>query len=167
MARPNAVNVGPAICIRDCYSIQVARGGRIPQTQKVPAFAKDGKLHWLSVTYVLVPSAVHGAGALIHIFYEIGHQDNEHTTVAQFLPALPPDTGEIDAANYGASFTLTPREKEILQLMGQGLGTAELASKLVVSVTTVRNHIQSILSKLGVHTRLDAVAYASHKGLPS
>ena len=54
--------------------------------------------------------------------------------------------------------TLTAREREILQLFARGLGTAAIAKRLAISPVTVRNHSQRILVKLGVHSRLAAVA---------
>lgn len=52
---------------------------------------------------------------------------------------------------------LTPRERHILDLLSRGLETHQIVSELGVSQSTVRTHIQNILSKLGVHTRLEAV----------
>jgi DNA-binding NarL/FixJ family response regulator len=60
---------------------------------------------------------------------------------------------------------LSPRESEILGLMSEGLGQAEIARKLVLSPKTVGTHIQHILSKLGVHSRAQAVAEAYRLGL--
>lgn len=54
--------------------------------------------------------------------------------------------------------TLTAREREILQLFAMGLGTVAIAKRLEISPVTVRNHSQRILAKLGVHSRLAAVA---------
>jgi DNA-binding NarL/FixJ family response regulator len=53
---------------------------------------------------------------------------------------------------------LTHRELEVLGLLAQGLGQAEIASKLVLSPKTVSNHIQHTMTKLGVHSRSQAVA---------
>jgi DNA-binding NarL/FixJ family response regulator len=52
---------------------------------------------------------------------------------------------------------LTPRELEILRLLASGLGTTAIAAELFISSTTVRNHVQHILGKLGVHRRLEAI----------
>jgi two-component system nitrate/nitrite response regulator NarL len=54
---------------------------------------------------------------------------------------------------------LTRREREVLGLMGKGLNTASMAERLHLSRATVRNHVQNILLKLGVHSRLEAVAH--------
>lgn len=55
---------------------------------------------------------------------------------------------------------LTARELEVLTLLAAGNGTSALAGALVVTSATARNHIQSIMKKLGAHTRLEAVAIA-------
>ncbi len=55
---------------------------------------------------------------------------------------------------------LTPREEEILALIAKGHKNREIAEKLFVSLETVRWHIRSIYSKLGVHDRLNAAMYA-------
>jgi NarL family two-component system response regulator LiaR len=55
---------------------------------------------------------------------------------------------------------LTAREQQILLLLSEGLTCTSISQRLSVSQTTVRNHIQHILSKLCVHSRTEAVAYA-------
>jgi PAS domain S-box-containing protein len=54
--------------------------------------------------------------------------------------------------------SLTPRQAEVLRLLEQGHSTDQIAAELHLSVETVRNHIRGILRRLGVHTRLEAVA---------
>jgi NarL family two-component system response regulator LiaR len=55
---------------------------------------------------------------------------------------------------------LTPREKEVLQLMGEGLTNPQIAEELVISNSTVKFHVSSILGKLNVESRTEAVVYA-------
>jgi DNA-binding NarL/FixJ family response regulator len=62
---------------------------------------------------------------------------------------------------------LTRRELEVLSLVADGVGTSEIATRLGLSVNTVRHHVQSILTKLGVHTKLAAVTHAVREGLIS
>jgi DNA-binding NarL/FixJ family response regulator len=61
--------------------------------------------------------------------------------------------------------TLTARELEVLGLLGHGLNQVQIASRLVLSTRTVGTHIQHILSKLDVHSRAQAVAFALRNGL--
>ncbi len=54
---------------------------------------------------------------------------------------------------------LTPREREILQLIAEGLSNRQIAEQLVIEVGTVKNHVHNILQKLEVSNREDAAAY--------
>ncbi len=60
---------------------------------------------------------------------------------------------------------LTPREKEILELMAEGLSNQVMAERLGISINTVRNHIQNVLAKLDVHSKLEAVSTAVRRGM--
>jgi RNA polymerase sigma factor (sigma-70 family) len=69
--------------------------------------------------------------------------------------------GEIESG-INEAIDLTPREREILELIGQGLTNQEIADRLVIEVGTVKNHVHSILQKLDVSSR---EAAASHLAL--
>jgi len=60
---------------------------------------------------------------------------------------------------------LTPREKEVLQALAEGLESREIAEKLNVTVETERTHMVNILHKLGVHSRLQALVFAARHGV--
>jgi DNA-binding NarL/FixJ family response regulator len=60
---------------------------------------------------------------------------------------------------------LTGREREILNLLAEGIGTEGIRRQLAISRVTVRNHVQRILRKLGTHSRLEALAHARREGL--
>jgi len=70
-------------------------------------------------------------------------------------PRTPPDAGE----------PLTPREREILQLIAQGLPNKSIALELGISEHTVKFHVGSILDKLGASSRAEALARAARAGL--
>jgi NarL family two-component system response regulator LiaR len=84
-------------------------------------------------------------------------------------PTLAPEATQIliQAATRPPEpdYDLTPRELEVLALMVQGMNNPEIADQLVVSRSTVKFHVSSILSKLGVTSRTEAVAVTLQKGL--
>jgi PAS domain S-box-containing protein len=57
---------------------------------------------------------------------------------------------------------LTPRQAEVLELLERGRSTRQIADELHITIETVRNHIRHLLRAVGAHSRLEAVAIASH-----
>ena len=74
--------------------------------------------------------------------------------------------GQGDAVSLMVS-QLTEREREVLALLAEGADSATIASTCKISLNTVRTHVQSILAKLNVHSRLGAAAFAVQHGLVS
>jgi two-component system, NarL family, nitrate/nitrite response regulator NarL len=74
----------------------------------------------------------------------------------------PPPPQLLRLATY-----LTPRESECLAMLSAGMSTTTMAKRIGVSTTTVRSHVQAVLSKLGVHSRLEAASLANRYGLVS
>jgi DNA-binding CsgD family transcriptional regulator len=61
--------------------------------------------------------------------------------------------------------SLTAREREVLLAISGGRTNSEIAKQLFLSVNTVRNHVQSVLTKLGAHSKLEAASMALREGL--
>lgn len=79
------------------------------------------------------------------------------------LPSGATASGQVDPRIA----SLTPRETEILCLVARGMSNAEIAAELVISATTVKTHVGSVLAKLGVRDRVQAVVVAYETGLVS
>ena len=73
--------------------------------------------------------------------------------------------GETSSSPEPPSIPLTPREKEVLRLLAQGLDNETIAQRLVVTKRTVQNHVSNIYSKLEVSSRTEAALYAIRHGL--
>jgi DNA-binding NarL/FixJ family response regulator len=81
--------------------------------------------------------------------------------LARVRRLLARSSREDEARDYG----LTAREREVLAHLAAGHGQATIAEALVVSEKTIATHIQHVLSKLGVHSRAEAVAFAHQHGM--
>ena len=126
----------------------------------VPTRTRAGRPLWLNMIAVSVP-ADGGSAVPVHLFRDV-------TATRQLLALVPPSRGRPDATGAAAParhVPLTRRELEVLRVVADGLGTAAAAERLRITRTTVRNHVQNILAKLGVHSRLQAVAYAARHRL--
>jgi DNA-binding NarL/FixJ family response regulator len=88
--------------------------------------------------------------------------DGEAVVSPDMLALLLP---RLSRTRRGLGTDLTRRELEVLMLLSDGESKDRIGERLFLSPNTVRNHIQSILSKLGAHSRLEAVAIAVREGL--
>lgn len=85
--------------------------------------------------------------------------------LAEGVPALSAAT-ELDAGDRAAAeFGLTPREREVLELVAEGLTNRQIAERLFISVYTAGVHVSRILGKLGVASRTEAAAVAYRLGM--
>jgi DNA-binding NarL/FixJ family response regulator len=87
-----------------------------------------------------------------------GEALSQHVELPSLLARLRP-------TSRGLGSDLGPRELEVLRMMAAGLANKEIADQLYLSLNTVRNHVQHILYKLGVHSKLEAVATAVREGI--
>ena len=79
--------------------------------------------------------------------------------VKAFMDLEGPSRGEDPAFA-----SLSPREREVLALMTEGLGNAQIAERLSISEKTVRNHVSNLFDKLGLWTRAQAIVFARDRG---
>jgi DNA-binding NarL/FixJ family response regulator len=115
---------------------------------------KGGAPIWINISRVTVPNGQ--ADVTIHLFHDV-------TATREILSLLRKRLAVPPAAESNGG--LTPRELEILRIIATGVSTKGAAEKLHVSPATVRNHVQNVLGKLGAHSRLAAVVYATRHRL--
>ena len=82
-------------------------------------------------------------------------------------PVIEEYVRRISQAESGSPAVLTPREREVLQLLAEGWSTKKIASHLHVSVKTVETHRRQIMEKLDIHTIAELTKYAIREGLTS
>lgn len=150
---------GNRLCYQGCHVMSLVRLAEPVQTFDMRTRTKAGRPVWLSISILRMPaSEPGGAGFTVHLCRDVTATKELLTLVHERL--APPPAGGPDPASL-----LTRRELEVLRLMTEGLNTAAAARRLHVSTATIRNHVQNIFGKLGVHSRLEAVAYATRHRL--
>jgi PAS domain S-box-containing protein len=148
-------DAGNRLCYQGCHVQNLVKLGDPIQSFDMHTRSKAGKPIWINVSILVTPPNGRSGPLTVHLFRDVTATKELLTLVHERL-AGPPNGERPEAAS-----ALTRREIEVLRLMMQGLNTAAAAEKLHVSPATVRNHVQNIFGKLGVHSRLEAVAYAS------
>jgi DNA-binding CsgD family transcriptional regulator len=96
--------------------------------------------------------------------------DSRDATLIHLCREAPAATADGDAdAPYGRHgdlrHVLTAREREVLERLAEGRNTREIATLLSIGTSTVRSHVERIMRKLNVHSRLEAVAVGRKLGL--
>ena len=140
---------GSSICGPDCERLKTLRAGaelepfllRRPQARSDRAFI---------VTVLPVEEPLDGRVQLIHLAHDVSRL----LRMEQFFRSSVPEALESPAPHE----VLSPREREILELLSQSYESKRIARELSISYSTVRNHIQRILSKLRVHSVQEAIA---------
>lgn len=159
---------GASFCCHGCGVVQPGRNGGAPNSFSIQVSTQDDRSIRLSVNIVLIPSGDRNFWNAAHLLHVEGKPD-VLTSLSYAQDKHPPATTRrrngIATKNGRAASCLTAREREVLALLAEGLTGAVIAKRLTISITTARNHLQHIQRKLGVHSQIEAVAYAYRHNL--
>jgi PAS domain S-box-containing protein len=143
---------GNMLCTPGCQIMSLVRLGEPVHSFDMRTRTKAGRPVWINVSVLSTKDAQ--GPLIVHLFRDVTAAKELVTLIHERLrPALPSESD-------GAS-ALSRREWEVLRLLAEGLGNAAIAERLSLNGGTIRNYVGRIFTKLGVHSRLQAVAYAS------
>jgi PAS domain S-box-containing protein len=161
---------GHAICRHHCHVSTTALTGSPVTSYDTCARTRSGQARWINISILTLPTSENSNSLVIHLFRDATEKKQSEQFTRQVLNAakslrgaagLRPTAPEL----AGTAAELTDREREVLTLLAQGLSTRDIAEYLSISPSTARNHVQNVLHKLNVHSRLEAVSYAFEHGL--
>ncbi len=157
---------GNRLCRRGCAVHESLRRGEPLQSFEMDAAQAGGRMRLVVMVELLPGPRPNSYFAVYHIQAERRGTDRRRETW-HGAPGVPPgfDRAPLIAGRHHRLARLTGRESEILQMLGRGSSTAQIARSMGVSSATVRSHMQNLLRKLGVHSRLQAVSVALEQGL--
>jgi DNA-binding CsgD family transcriptional regulator len=152
---------GEEFCCPGCDVVMRVRHSRSPVSQELIVSNGAGCPLLLYVSTFVPGGNAPNRGTLIHVLIDIGRERrmaalieetvNRHYPVARLMSLLQ-TTGNSPLTS------LTKREMEVLAMLAKGMGTPDIAAALFISQSTVRNHIDHLLHKLGVRSRVEALA---------
>lgn len=155
---------GNRYCHRAC---PIAHQARFYPDDPVRAFPLDVQTGQDTTRRVLlstfaVASARPSLAPIVHVLQE-GTKNLSGRRRQAGIPRAPAPAGAPEQAD--PALALTPREREVLRCIAEGLPTGAIAQRLGIYTVTVRNHVQAILRRLKVHSRLAAVHFAREQKL--
>jgi PAS domain S-box-containing protein len=152
---------GNRLCYQGCHVMTLIKMGEAIQSFDMKTRTKAGQPIWLNVSILVAPANGDASGTItVHLFRDVTATREVLTLIKEHQTARAEREAGVDPAG-----ALSRRELEVLRLLAIGLNTRTAAERLHVSPATIRNHVQNLFAKLEVHSRLEAVAYASRHRL--
>lgn len=165
---------GCVICKRGCQPHTAGRRGDLVPSFDLQVRTGEGRSRWINVSIIAMPvvdDAEKADLAVVHLCRDMEGKKQAQQFAAELVARVNQfkQQGNDSPANgipYAVPDSpLTPREMQILRMLCQGADTSTIATTLVIGQSTARNHIQRVLHKLGVHSRLEAVTFARQQRL--
>ncbi len=154
---------GNRFCDRQCSLTFMVERHETARRFELDVRTESGELIPAHFSIVVLPGPRPRQYTLVHFLAKVDRQREASALIRRILtdqptpPVSRPVTGDAPSATSPA---LTSREIQILRLLAEGASTQGIADSLFISVATTRNHVQNILRKLDVHSKLEAVSLA-------
>lgn len=157
---------GNLMCCRGCGLVEMAKRGLPPNTFEMEVAAASGGRVRLFVSVSFASEGRHGGPRRL-VFYlrrDLRRQGDRRVIADRRRARNASLGGAVDPNAPNGPWHLSRREREVLHQLVSGASTQDLAERLGVSGATARNHVQHLLHKMGVHSRVEAVALAGRHG---
>ena len=159
---------GQAFCQPGCCIACKPTDVDVPNNFTIQTSMSNDQPLTLSVNIMLLPSFCKKKWLVTHLLHRFVNQDMLGALETTLRPRQVAASSNL-AVSLGqyeyCTARLSQREMQVLQLLAEGLSTAIIAKRLAISNVTIRNHIQHIQHKLGVHSQVEVVAYAYRHNL--
>lgn len=149
---------GNYFCSRHCALTCMVERHEPARHFEMDVRAESGAMIPTGFSIVMLPGARAGQYTLIHFMEKVDRQQEVSALIHRIFN--DPQTQPVPPPSEEAASHLTSREIEVLRLLAEGTSTQDIAASLFISVPTTRNHVQNILRKLDVHSKLEAVSLA-------
>ncbi len=154
---------GNRFCDRQCALTFMVERHESVRHFELDVRAESGEIMAANFSIVVLPGPRTGQYTLVHFLEKVDRHREASALIRRILteqPAPPVSGPAIGGVQSPSPPLLTSREMQILRLLAEGTSTRDIAGTLFISVTTTRNHVQNILRKLDVHSKLEAVSLA-------
>ncbi len=164
---------GDPVCSRDCWVVNRIQKGEMVRNYDMLTHSKAGDPVWINVSIVAIPGRRKEFNTVAHMFRDITKRKRSEELIHELISNVnQPSQAKKNALSSNVSPVehkskpmLTRRERQVLRLLAEGASTNTIAEELYISWATTRKHIQNILTKLRLHTKLEAVIYAIKNNL--
>jgi PAS domain S-box-containing protein len=152
---------GHPVCRPRCTAVVNALRGRVTAPYDLASLtAKQGARVWVNNSVILARDDA-GRPLILHLFRPVKHSPNEVRAAR-----LPSRHGRgRPEPEQGALKPLSRRELEALRMLANGLSTVEIARAMTISPLTARNHVSTIMRKLGARNRVECLIVATERQL--
>lgn len=159
---------GEVLCSKSCCVTDTIKSGRKVRNFDTLAHTKKGTPVWINVSIIAIPSKHEDLHVAAHIFREITERKKEQIVIKKIIsninllnqPEKDVQVSQISTLSPKSHAKLTHREYDVIRLLAEGRSAKDISEELYISWSTARKHIQNILTKLHLHSKLEAVAYA-------